>query len=86
MTWSVVSALARNLNPFGPRVSFYSITSARSRHPAHFREDLALLYQRLAAGALRVRIDRRIGFAEVARAHEDLERGGVAGKIVLLPD
>lgn len=86
MTASVLSALARNANPFGPCVSFYSITSARSRHPAHFREDLASLYQRLAAGTLRVRIERRIGFADVARAHADLEGGGVAGKIVLLPD
>jgi NADPH:quinone reductase-like Zn-dependent oxidoreductase len=34
---------------------------------------------------VRVRIDRRISFAELPEAHRALERGGVAGKIVLIP-
>jgi hypothetical protein len=33
-----------------------------------------------------VRINRRIGFAGVPEAHNDLEHGGVSGKIVLIPD
>ncbi|MEM6927757.1 MAG: medium chain dehydrogenase/reductase family protein [Myxococcota bacterium] len=85
MTGSIVGAMLRNLNPFGPRVGMYSITETRKRRPAAFREDLAELLAMLERGELNVRIDRRIGFDGVARAHADLEAGGVSGKIVLLP-
>lgn len=85
MTGPIVGAMLRNLNPFGPRIGLYSITETRKRHPTWFREDLAQLFARLEGGQLEVRIDRRIGFEGVVQAHADLERGGVCGKIVLLP-
>ena len=78
-------AILRNLNPFGPRASFYSITKQRKKNPEWFKEDLATLFEQLAQGTLRVRIEKRIGFDEVPEAHRALERGGVSGKIVLLP-
>jgi NADPH2:quinone reductase len=77
--------LAKNLNPFGPRISLYSITTMRKRHPDWFKEDLAALFAQLERDELEVRIERRIGFAELPQAHQDLERGGVSGKIVLIP-
>jgi NADPH2:quinone reductase len=78
--------LARNLIPWGPRISLYSVTSMRKRKPEWFKEDLTKLFDRLARRSVSVRIERRIGFAGVPAAHKDLERGGVSGKIVLVPD
>lgn len=78
--------MLRNLNPFGPRVSFYSITKLLARHPDWFKQDLASLFAQLSEGKIAVRIAERVGFAGVPEAHRALERGGVSGKIVLLPD
>ncbi|RXH35293.1 oxidoreductase [Bradyrhizobium nanningense] len=72
--------------PGGKRVYFYSINLMRARHPAWFREDLARLFELLAARAIRPRVAERISFAEVAEAHRRLEAGGLEGKIVLCPD
>jgi NADPH:quinone reductase len=82
----VVAALARNLNPWGPRISLYSITRYRRRHPSAFREDLTVLYTQVQRGDLPVQIERCIGFSQIAGAHEELERGGTTGKIVLIPE
>ena len=85
MIVSGAKLLARNLIPFGPRISLYSITTMRKRHPAWFREDLSALFERLTRSAVSVRIERRIRFGDVPDAHRALERGGVVGKIVLIP-
>jgi NADPH2:quinone reductase len=77
--------LARNLIPWGPRISLYTVTGMRKRHPEWFKEDLAQLFDMLERDRVVVRIDRRIGFEEVPAAHRDLEQGGVSGKIVLVP-
>nr|WP_245283883.1 zinc-binding dehydrogenase [Bradyrhizobium sp. Cp5.3] len=47
----------------------------RARHPAWFREDLARLFELLAARAIQPRVAERISFAEVAEAHRRLEAG-----------
>jgi NADPH:quinone reductase len=78
--------LARNLLPWSPRISLYSVSTMRTRQPQWFREDLRKLFELLAQRALVVRIERRIGFDGVPEAHAALERGGVSGKIVLMPD
>ncbi|MBR0853270.1 medium chain dehydrogenase/reductase family protein [Bradyrhizobium liaoningense] len=70
----------------GRRVYFYSINLMRARHPTWFREDLAQLFELLAARAIQPRIAERISFAEVAEAHRRLEAGGLEGKLVLCPD
>lgn len=51
---------------------------------AWYRETLAELLGLLAAGRIRPVVAERIPLAEAARAHERLERGGHAGKVVLV--
>jgi NADPH:quinone reductase-like Zn-dependent oxidoreductase len=58
----------------------------RARHPAWFKEDLARLFDMLAAGTIRPRVAGRIAFDQVAEAHRRLEVGGLDGKLVLCPD
>jgi NADPH:quinone reductase len=86
MMASGAKALARNLIPWGPRVRLYTITGMRKRHPDWFKEDLGHLFRLLELESLAVRIARRIGFDELRAAHCDLERGGVSGKIILVPN
>jgi NADPH2:quinone reductase len=52
---------------------------------AWYRETLTELLGLLAAGKIRPVVAARIPLAEAARAHELLERGGYAGKVVLVP-
>ena len=66
--------------------SFYSITTMRRKRFEWFLADLAELLALARRGAIRPRISERIGFDEVVEAHRRLERGGVEGKIILLPN
>jgi NADPH:quinone reductase-like Zn-dependent oxidoreductase len=66
--------------------SFVSITSLRKAHPGWFLADLQALLSLLAKGDIHPRVAERIGLAEVAEAHARLERGGLEGKVVLLPN
>jgi NADPH:quinone reductase-like Zn-dependent oxidoreductase len=49
-----------------------------------YRETLAELLHLLKAGKLQPVVAERIPLVEAARAHELLERGGYAGKVVLV--
>jgi NADPH2:quinone reductase len=51
---------------------------------AWYRGTLAKLLDLLAAGEIKPVVAERIPLAEAARAHELLERGGYAGKVVLV--
>ena len=51
---------------------------------AWYRETLTELLDLLAAGKIKPLVAERIPLAEAARAHELLERGGYAGKVVLV--
>ena len=53
-------------------------------HPDWYRETLTELLDLLAAGTIRPAVAGRVPLAEAARAHEMLERGGYAGKVVLV--
>jgi NADPH2:quinone reductase len=53
-------------------------------HDGWYRKTLAELLDAAAAGSLNPVVAERIPLAEAARAHELLERGGHAGKIVLI--
>ena len=75
-----------NWLPGGKRATFYSINVMRARHPAWFREDLARLFELLAAHAICPRVAERVSFEEVADAHRRLEAGGLEGKLVLCPN
>jgi NADPH:quinone reductase-like Zn-dependent oxidoreductase len=52
---------------------------------AWYRETLTELLDSLAAGRIKPVVAERIPLLEAARAHELLERGGYAGKVVLVP-
>ena len=55
--------------------------------PAHngwYRETLTELLNSLAGGTIRPLVAERIPLQEAARAHQLLERGGYAGKVVLV--
>jgi NADPH:quinone reductase-like Zn-dependent oxidoreductase len=66
--------------------SFVSITSLRKAHPDWFAADLGILLGMLARGRIKPRVAERIGLDAVADAHLRLERGGLEGKIVLVPN
>ena len=51
---------------------------------AWYRRTLAELFDLLAAGKIKPIVAERIPLVEAARAHELLERGGYAGKVVLV--
>jgi len=53
-------------------------------HNDWYRETLAALFASLAAGRIKPVVAGRIPLVEAARAHELLERGGYAGKVVLV--
>lgn len=86
----VLSQYARlalwSLPPNRKRGAFYDLRTLKKRHPNWFREDLAALLDLLAAGRLRPVIAARLPLDEVVRAHQQLERGEVQGKLVLIPN
>ncbi|MCA9951722.1 MAG: zinc-binding dehydrogenase [Anaerolineales bacterium] len=59
------------------------LTPDLSKEKAWYRETLAELLDLLAAGQINPIVAARVPLAEAARAHELLERGGYAGKVVL---
>lgn len=65
--------------------SFVSITALRQKHPDWFVADLGTLLGMLARGEIKPSVAERIGLDAVADAHRRLERGGLEGKIVLVP-
>lgn len=74
-----------NLLPNGKSTSFYSITLFRKKSPSYFIEDMQTLLQWLAEKKLQPLVSARMPLLEARQAHEMMEQGGVAGKIVLLP-
>lgn len=70
----------------GRSTSFFSITSLRQKHPEWFATDLGVLLGMLRRGEIKPRVAERIPLDAVADAHTRIERGGLAGKIVLVPN
>jgi NADPH:quinone reductase len=70
----------------GRSTSFYSITSLRRKHPDWFVADLGQLLGMLKRGEIKPRVAERIALDGVADAHTRIERGGLEGKIVLVPN
>ncbi len=56
-----------------------------AEHNDWYRETLAELVDAVAEGRINPVVAERVPLAEAARAHEVLERGGYAGKVVLEP-
>lgn len=77
---------AGNLLPHGKRVRAFQVAKLRDRHPGWFRGDATTLFELLAEGKIEPIVAERIPLAEARRAHENLGRGGVTGKQVLVCD
>jgi NADPH2:quinone reductase len=74
------------LLPGRKRVVPYSIQWLKRLKPAWFQQDLIALYDLLHKKTLAPLIAQRFPLAEARQAQELLGRGGVTGKIVLVPD
>ena len=70
--------------PGRKRVVPYSIQFLERRKPAWFREDLTALLELLAQRKIVPLVAQRFPLADARRAHEELGKGGVAGKFVLV--
>jgi NADPH2:quinone reductase len=74
------------LLPGKKRVVPYSIQWFKRLRPALFRQDLNTLFALLHSQKITPLIARRFPLVEVRQAHELLGKGGVIGKIVLVPN
>ncbi len=70
----------------GRSARFFSIMSERTKHPDWFVADLGELLDLLKRGEIKPRVAERIALEAVAAAHARIERGGLEGKIVLVPN
>ena len=78
----IVASLAL---PSRRRVVLYSIQTLKRLRPTLFRQDLIALLDLLQQKRIKPRIAQRLPLTEASAAHELLGRGGVQGKIVLMP-
>lgn len=69
--------------PNGHATAFYSIGAMRRAHPEWFRQDLAALFDMLAAGRIAPAVAEVVPLSDVRRAHERVEAGEVRGKLVM---
>jgi NADPH:quinone reductase-like Zn-dependent oxidoreductase len=69
----------------GRRAVFYSITARRSSHPEEFKADMATLFLLLRAGVLHPVVIDRLPLEAASEVHARIDKGGLGGKIVLLP-
>ena len=67
------------------RTSFYDFFKELDENPQHYVEDLKHLFSLLQDGLIKPRVIKRIPLHEVAIAHLEIQRGGVNGFIVCLP-
>jgi NADPH2:quinone reductase len=81
--FTLLTVFLLKLIPDGRQVP---LTPDLSKDNAWFRATLAELLDLLAAGKLKPVVAARIPLAEAARAHELLERGEYAGKVVLVSE
>lgn len=72
--------------PGRKRIVPYSIQWLKRVRPALFRHDLTTLFELLRKRELKPLVAFRMPLSEAKEAHELLSKGGVIGKIVLLPD
>jgi NADPH:quinone reductase-like Zn-dependent oxidoreductase len=79
--------IARNwFLPGRKRMVPYSIQTLKQMKPEWFRQDLLALLDLLRQQEIKPLIAQRFPLAEARQAHELLGKGGVTGKIVLVPD
>ncbi len=81
--FTLLTLFLLKLIPDGKQVP---LTPDLGKDNAWFRETLAELLDLLAASKIKPVVAARIPLAEAARAHKLIERGGYAGKVVLVTD
>lgn len=74
------------LLPGRKRVVPYSIQTLKRLKPGWFRQDLITLLDLLKEQKIKPLVAQRLPLAEARHAHELLGKGGVIGKIVLVPN
>ena len=73
------------LRPGGPRVRFYGIGTSDCSTKETIRADLAALLALLAERKLEPVVAARLPLSEARKAHDLVEHGRLAGKVVLVP-
>ena len=82
----LASYIARSwFMPGGKRMTPYSIQTLKRLKPAWFRKDLLALFDLLQQQKIKPLIAQRLPLSMARSAHELLGKGGVIGKIVLVP-
>jgi len=82
---SLLMVLLLKLIPDGKQASMSpNLAEYAPAHPDWYRETLTELLDLLAAGSIKPVVAERIPLVEAVRAHELIERGGYAGKVVLV--
>jgi NADPH2:quinone reductase len=79
------------VEPFNPQLlqqkGSVFLTRPGFRHYIHTREELLwradYIFESLASGELKVRVDRTYGLEEAQAAHQYLENGQTKGKVLL---
>lgn len=84
MAFGVLQMAALNCWPDGKRVTLCATPGEVKKDNAWYRETLAELISMLAARQINPVIGARVPLVEVKRAHQMLEQGKVAGKVVLV--
>jgi NADPH:quinone reductase-like Zn-dependent oxidoreductase len=74
------------LLPGRKRIVPYSIQTLKRLRPESFRRDLIALFDLLQQQKIKPLIAQRFPLAEARQAHDLLGKGGVIGKIVLVPN
>lgn len=74
------------LLPGRKRVVPYSIQTLKRLEPTFFRQDLTALFELLRQQKIKPIVAQRFPLSEARQAQELLGKGGVIGKIVLVPD
>jgi NADPH:quinone reductase-like Zn-dependent oxidoreductase len=81
---------AWNLLPNGRRATFFNLWAGSRLRPARFRaelrEDLTAVLRLLADGAIAAQVARTFPLTDAAAALRFAEAGGIAGKVVLVPE
>jgi NADPH2:quinone reductase len=84
---SVAMNAVLGIVPDGKRAPFFpTLDKLAKSDNAWYRETLSELLGSLAAGGIRPLVAARVPLSEASRAHELLEAGGHAGKVVLVTD
>jgi NADPH:quinone reductase len=76
----------RKIQPDGRKTAFYGVTTIYRKDTTPFKEDLAKLFDLLAAGKLHPVIVAKMPLRDAAKAQQMLERGAAGGKLILMPD